>query len=135
MSAADYLAHPSNLHIADDRVFWTGIVVTYARPFTKNKVGKVPEGITSLSPELKRLHRILMRRRNDFFAHTDETPFREEVDVYALLGLGSGKFAEQYVPPHPRVLPEIARLAREQATRLRQRRDEVEEQLGRHVAT
>jgi hypothetical protein len=60
---------------AASRVFWTGPVVTYARPFSKgNKAGAIGGELdTPADASLRPLHDNLLKRRNDLFAYNDVT--------------------------------------------------------------
>jgi hypothetical protein len=120
-----------NMNGEAERVLWTGLVVTYARPFSRgNRVGRIDEGLeVSSDPTLRDLHAELCARRNDLFAHNDLTDQRGAVDVYAELGIGAGHFTETYAPPDPALLPAIQQLAAKQRSRFRERLDEIQRDL------
>jgi hypothetical protein len=134
-AAAHLEAHMHLSRMSDDayRVMWTGLVITYARPYlASNKLGPIRGRLgTPTDPALLTLHKNLCARRDDLFAHNDETEHRTVTDVYAALGIGAGKFTEAYSPMEPSALPVIAELANHQRGRFRSRVDEIEEQLGR----
>jgi hypothetical protein len=93
-TAAEYLStYGSQMNDHLVRVLWTGIAVTYARPFSQsNKVGPVSGRIIKLDdPMQQSLHERLCELRDQLFAHTDETELRGIVDTSALLGFGMGR--------------------------------------------
>jgi hypothetical protein len=60
-----------------ERVFMTGIVVTYARPFTQQDIGPIDR--TKYAPsdrDARLLHFSLIDLRNRLHAHTGETNYR-----------------------------------------------------------
>jgi hypothetical protein len=129
--AADHLAAvPMNADA--ERVLWTGLVVTYARPFMQsNALGAVSERLArSEDPGLRELHKNMCDRRDDLFAHNDVTELRDVMDAWAELGIGAGHYVERYAPMDAAVLSAISRLAHEQEQRFRDRQNEIEEQLG-----
>jgi hypothetical protein len=131
--AADYLntyATKMNSHVV--RVMWTGIVVTYARPFSKNKgVGAVEGRLIRLDDHMQRsLHGQLCELRNQLFAHTDETELRGIVDASELLD-GAEGYVEEHESMNLGALRDIVELADELEKRFAARVREIEEQLGR----
>jgi hypothetical protein len=74
------------------RALQTGVMVCYARPFTRRQ-GIGPLDRKEWAPgdvEEQALHRSILVLRDKVFAHTDDTDMREIVDAYALLGIGAG---------------------------------------------
>ena len=131
--AAAHLAEQGrNMNGLAERVMWTGLVVTYARPYLESNTLYAVTGRLAKpdDPSLRPLHADLLKRRNDLFAHNDETELREPIDVYAYLGIGAGRFVEQYTPMNPEALPAIQRLAEAQRERFRERVDEIARRLG-----
>ena len=62
------------------RTLETGMVVTYARPFTKSGLQRLkrPSG---LGAEQRALHQQMLDFRDVVYAHTDDTPLREVVET------------------------------------------------------
>jgi hypothetical protein len=132
-SAAAYLtARASEMNGDAERVMWTGLVVTYARPYVQsNRLGAIRGRLANpKDPTLRDLHTNLCKRRSDLFAHNERTDLRGTTDVYAALRIGAGKFVEVYAPPDPSVLPAIHRLALHQEARFQARLAEIEKQLA-----
>jgi hypothetical protein len=130
--AADHLAQLGSQMNGDvERVLWTGLVVTYARPFSaSNRVGAVTGQIVKLDDHMQRsLHSRLRELRDVLFAHTDLTNLRETVDTAELLGEGVSGHVESYAPMNVGALPDIARLARELEGRFAQRLGQIEREL------
>jgi hypothetical protein len=73
----DATGHDAGLPVAVRRVVETGLVVTYARPFTSTRGGFVLPKARGLSPELLQTHNQLLDLRKQFFAHNDDTPWRQ----------------------------------------------------------
>src|SRR5712691_9293603 len=73
--AASHLdARGSQMNDGAHRVMWTGLVVTYARPFSpRNRLGVISGRLARPSDDLRPLHRNLLDRRDDLFAHNDVT--------------------------------------------------------------
>jgi hypothetical protein len=115
-----------------ERVMWTGLVVTYARPFSaSNEVGPVTGQIVKLSDHLQRsLHEMLCHLRGEVFAHNTLTNLREPVSVGELMGTESAAYVESYSPMNPGALRDIAELAREFEKRFSDRLSEIEEELS-----
>lgn len=117
-----------------ERALETGLAICYARPFVSGKVGTISaKRDLPADPHLRALHDGLIARRRDLYAHNDETPLRTVEDVYALLGLGAGKFAESWRPIDRVQLPEIIRLCDEEEGKFRARAAEIEQRLARRV--
>jgi hypothetical protein len=130
--AAEHLAELGSQMNGDvERVLWTGLVVTYARPFgASNKVGAVQGRIVKLTDHMQRsLHERLCELRDVLFAHTDLTNLRETVDTAKLLGGGISGHVESYAPMNPDALPDIATLARELEKRFAERLEQIEPEL------
>ncbi|MGH3040567.1 MAG: hypothetical protein ACRDNG_02290 [Gaiellaceae bacterium] len=70
----------------------TGIVVSYIRPFTKCKVGRLEEPWSTLhDPELARLHSRLFEYRNTLYAHNDPQAKAREILVLPGDAWGTGQ--------------------------------------------
>lgn len=69
MGISGKLPYPTNY------AFWTAIVTCYARPFIDNKgVGVLPKAWRSFSDgRLQRAHNLIMKARNEVYAHSDIT--------------------------------------------------------------
>lgn len=99
------------MHSDAERALETGVIVSYARPFTRQKIGQLDSELwTPADEDQARIHRALIRLRNIRYAHTDRTELRGTEDVF-----GSGHFGESWVPLHDDVWPRIERLASVQA--------------------
>jgi hypothetical protein len=126
--AAAAASHLGNVRMNDDveRVLWTGLVVTYARPYQpSNELGAVRGKLARPEDEgLRPLHENLLKRRGPLFAHNTESEHRGIEDPF-----GSGRYTESYAPTNPEALPGIERLANEQEKRFRKRLEAVEEEL------
>jgi hypothetical protein len=112
------------------RALETACVVIYARPFTSNKVGRLGEEWAPTDPEERALHDELCKRRNQVYAHSDETPLREVVDIGASIGKDHPVYAEQWHPVNRDVLPAFIAMAWKQEKRFYDAAVEVERQLG-----
>jgi hypothetical protein len=125
-AAAGWLA--SHVVVRDvGRVFETGIVVTYARPFSDQGIGPLDRNkYAPASNDARRLHFNLIDLRNRLYAHTDETNYRwiqEGVtDVFGfspeLMGIPHGS-AVEIVVELSNDLAAIAALAAAQAATFR----------------
>jgi hypothetical protein len=62
------------------RVLETGMNVIYARPFTKSGLAQMKRA-RGLSPEQRAAHHEALHFRDTVFAHTDETPGREVLEI------------------------------------------------------
>ncbi len=60
----------------------TGMLVTYARPFT-GKRGRTISRAPDLNDELREFHNDIVARRNKVYAHTDHTEIRQIIDFRA----------------------------------------------------
>jgi hypothetical protein len=111
------------------RALETAIVVCYARPFSKsNAIG--PIGDRFVPPELRGLHKGLIRARDKVYAHTDLTDARDVVDVGALLALDVPAYAEEWRPLDREGLVDVIRLAVEIDKRLEERVTACQENLA-----
>lgn len=111
------------------RAFETGVVVTYARPFTRHGVGQL--GRDEWAPEdqaHRAVHCELIWLRNRVFAHTDKTDMRGIVDVAPIGGIESGLYVEQHVPIGD--WPLIAAVADAQEERFRLAAEDVKARLN-----
>jgi hypothetical protein len=157
--AAAYLdenKHLSKMGERSYRVMWTGLVVTYARPYLRsNKLGPVEGELGKpAGTKFRTLHKSLIDRRDDLFAHNDLTDHRTVVEFAPHKpgawefdpnrGLnreavtldwdpnrGPPRFAESYTQVEYGVLPSLVQLAEYQQERFLARVDEIEEQLER----
>lgn len=125
------------------RVMWTGLFVTYARPYlASNKLGPVAGRLGKpADPALRPLHEKLLDRRDDVFAHNDRTDHRTVGDVtqrnpsHASVlewddERGITRFVETYAEIDPGALPRLIQLANHQRERFVERVREIDEQLG-----
>jgi hypothetical protein len=125
-ATAEFLLHGHELNAHVERVLWTGMIVTYARPFmSTNRIGAIPGRLARPSPDLQDLHKNVIERRSDLSAHTDVTDLREVVDVF-----GTGRMSELYYGGNVDALPGLIELARENHARFGERLEEVERLLG-----
>ena len=82
------------------RVFETGLVVTYARPYARGNGNGVGPEWAPEDPDDARLHRRLIEDlRNPYHAHADRTTSRTLIDTAAMLGFDEPPtFAEGWQP-------------------------------------
>jgi len=96
-----------------ERALETGIVVSYARPFTRQGTGQLDEkAFAPDDPRDAKLHRSMIWLRNKLFAHTDVTGLRDTIDVF-----DTGRFSESRVSFADDEWPQIVRLAEAQGSR------------------
>lgn len=132
-AAALLLNEPSvRLNGDVERVLETGLVVTYARPFTAGGVGTL--GGKHARPEAEEhrlLHMEMLARRNDLYAHSDITERREVVDAFAGFGTGTlgGKYFEAHHPVDRGQLPSVIALCGAQEGRYASKADALEAAL------
>jgi hypothetical protein len=112
------------------RALETACVVIYARPFTSNKVGRLGDEWAPSDPEERALHDELCRKRDQVYAHSDETALRDVVDIGASIGKDHPVYAEQWHPVSREVLPAFIRMAWRQEKRFYDAAVEVERKLG-----
>jgi hypothetical protein len=112
------------------RVLETACAVIYARPFTSNNVGRLGEEWAPTDPQERALHDELCQKRDQVYAHSDETPMRDVVDIGASIGKDHPVYAEQWHPVNREVLPDFIRMAWGQEKRFYDAAVEVEGQLG-----
>jgi hypothetical protein len=112
------------------RALETACVVIYARPFTANKIGRLGDEWAPTDPEERALHDELYRKRDQVYAHSDETPMRDVVDIGASIGKDYPVYAEQWHPVNREVLPAFIRMAWAQEKRFYDAAVEVEHKLG-----
>lgn len=130
IDAAHTLQH-AEMNDNAERVMWTGLVVTYARPFVRTR--KVSQLVVSgrlakPEPEHRDPHAELLARRNDLAAHTDDHGLRGVMD-WGEQTSGSRRYSEKWSPYDERFLPEIVALASSQESRFKKRLDEIGEEL------
>ena len=110
-------------------VLWTGLVVTYARPFLQsNTRGFIGGRLAKPREELSPLHKNLLMLRDKLAAHTDDNELRS-VWVVEEDKTGSLRYAESWKPYDDDALPDIAFLADTQGHRFRERLDEIGDEL------
>jgi hypothetical protein len=112
-----------------ERPLFTGLIVTYARPFGEQGIGAIDRRkYAPKDADARRLHDRLIHERAVRSAHTDKTPGRfiaENVrDLFGvpieLVGIQPGSAVEMVVETlAPAELPAVAALARAQAERFR----------------
>ena len=126
-AAAICLEEVGQMNAGAARALETGLVVCYARPFVRSRLGKIPEKLAR--PEDagdKALHAALIRHRHTLYAHNDETELRTVEDTAALLGVGEGRYGEAWHPLDRRKLVAIAELCRKQAAKFRGAADDIQ---------
>jgi hypothetical protein len=99
------------------RALETACVVIYARPFTANKVGRLGEEWAPTDREERALHDELCKKRDQVYAHSDETSLRDVVDIGASIGKDHPVYAELWHPVNREVLPAFIRMAWRQEKR------------------
>jgi hypothetical protein len=109
-----------------DEALMTGVVVSYARPFTRRQgIGALDEGAWAPDDDAqRRLHRALILLRNRRYAHTDKTDLRGIEDVF-----GDGSYSEWSVGIADDAWARIAELASAQALRMRDLAGRLEDTL------
>ena len=112
------------------RALETACVVIYARPFTSNKVGRLGDEWAPTDPEERALHDELCRKRDQVYAHSDETGLRDVVDIGASIGKDYPVYAEQWHPVNREVLPVFIRMAWRQEKRFYDAAVGIERKLG-----
>jgi hypothetical protein len=113
------------------RALETACVVIYARPFTPpNKVGPLGEEWAPTHPWELALHDELCDKRDQVYAHSDETPMRDVVDIGETIGKEHPVYAEQWQPVNRGMLPTFIRMVWTQEKRFYDAAVEVERQLG-----
>lgn len=119
------------MHGDAERALWTGMIVSYARPFLpSNKAGVVPDRLaTPRDPEQRALHGRLREVRDRIVAHNDATSARQAVKASEELGFGTG-YVEAWVPFLDEALPPVEALAEAQEAAFRKRRHEIEVELA-----
>ena len=94
-----------------DRALETGVIVSYARPFTRQGIGQLDSSVWEpASPEESSLHHAIIGLRDIRYAHTDRTGLRGTEDVF-----GTGHFAEKWSELPDDAWPRIEALADAQA--------------------
>ena len=104
----------SREHHNDDlcRALESAIVVIYARPFARrNQVGMLGDEWAPTEPLLHNLHNELLEKRNQVYAHSDETAMRDVIDIGATLGKDHPVYSEQWLPVSRPMLPIFIRMA------------------------
>jgi hypothetical protein len=94
----------------------TGMIVIYARPFTKSEGLATLKLAKGLSPALRARHRDIMGRRDTVYAHTDESDHRQVLefsDADALVAWlrQPGEFSYHWEFPAPEILDDVVALA------------------------
>jgi hypothetical protein len=100
------------------RTLETGIFVTYARPFTETRRPGLPhlKRARGLSPEQRESHAEILSRRHQVYAHTDDTPLRQVLQLAdsgerAAWVREQDALSEQWFPPTRDMLTDVAALA------------------------
>lgn len=105
-----------------DRALETGVIVSYARPFTRHGIGRLDPALWEPDDEASaNLHRELIRLRNVRYAHTDKTDLRGTEDVF-----GTGHFSEAWASLSDEAWPRIEALALAQAVAFDALADELQ---------
>jgi hypothetical protein len=108
-----------------ERALETGVIVSYARPFTRHGIGQLDSGIWAPGDEQQaKLHKALLRLRNIRYAHTDRTDLRTTEEVF-----GEGRHSESWQPLAESAWPRIDELASLMAERFDELADALEEVL------
>lgn len=118
------------------RAVETGLVVCYARPFgATNRVGEINKDEWAPDdPELQMVHYRLLERRDQVYAHNDETDARGVEDLGPLFGSDfEGVYVEAYRPIDRERLPQIRELAGQQERRFRAEADKRQAKTPPHL--
>ena len=119
---------PHNPYMGVEQVLETGLVVTYARPFTGH--ARLGDNWRPKDKTDRELHDRLLKLRHDY-AHADWTDSRTLVDTTALLGLeGPMVLAEQRARLSGQQLIAIAELAERQDARFYEAAGRLKRRLG-----
>jgi len=117
------------------RCLWTGIVVSYARPFADGPFGGFDrKKYAPADPDTRALHDDLLRLRNEAFAHNDDSGMREIVEVGKEFGLPWVMHVESHRPIEDDQWMRVVALATDQARRFRAEGDEIVARLHRKPA-
>jgi hypothetical protein len=131
-AGARYLVANPRMNSDAARALWTGVVVCYARPFTKSlsypKLGN--KTWAPKDPVERRVHANLLRFRRQVFAHNDATEMREVIDFATVVGALGGVRVEQHLPIPPRGWEWVAKVADGQAKRMKERSDAIAAELA-----
>lgn len=124
IAAAEYLlAHRPGPNEDQDearlrRVLETGMVITYARPFTKSRGFAKLGAPAGLEPRLRSLHDQILTFRAVLYAHNDNTPLRQIVEFTEhaaferWLREDTDSWQESRYFPTPKLFSELIELAR-----------------------
>ena len=112
------------MHADAEEAMATGVVVSYARPFTRRQgIGTLDENAWAPGDEREvDLHRALILLRNRRYAHTDRSDLRGVEDVF-----GDGNYSESSVGIAADAWSRIVGLAESQASRMRELADDLQE--------
>lgn len=115
---ADAPSHDSEMPWRARRTLETGMFVTYARPFTDTRRLGLPrlKRARDLTSELRESHDEILSRRHRIYAHTDDTPLRQilqlaDRDDRAAWVREQGDLSEQWFPPTREMLEDVIMLA------------------------
>jgi len=112
------------------RALEAACVVIYTRPFTSNKLGRLGDEWAPTDPEERALHDELCKKRDQVYAHSDETLMHDVVDIGASIGKDHPVYAERWHPVNRDSLPAFIKMAWGQEKRFYDAAVEVERQLG-----
>src|SRR5262245_26959571 len=129
-AAADEALKGEREESALGRALEAACVVIYTRPFTSNNVGRLGDEWAPTDPEERALHDELCKKRDQVYAHSDETPTRDVVDIGASIGSDHPVYAERWHPMNRDVLPALIRMAWAQEKRFYDAAVKVERRLA-----
>lgn len=110
--------HEAGMPWRTRRTLETGMFITYARPFTDARRPGLPrlKRAPGLSQELRDSHRQILERRHRVYAHTDDSPLRQILEIAdprerAAWVSDQGDLSEQWFPPTREMLDDVVALA------------------------
>jgi hypothetical protein len=112
------------------RALETACVVIYARPFSSNNIGRLGEEWAPTGHDERALHDELCKKRDQVYAHSDETSLRDVVDIGTSIGKEHPVYVEQWHPVNRDVLPAFIAMAWAQEKRFYDEAVKIERQLG-----
>jgi hypothetical protein len=100
------------------RTMETGMIVTHARPFVDSRGAGLPrlKRTVIMTAELRESHEEILSRRNAVYAHTDETPLRQILELSDpakledWLSEPGGELREEWHPPTDAMLGDVMAL-------------------------
>ena len=149
-AASDLCKHVIELHLSEDDFLYgaclTGIVVTYARPFSRaDDIGRLRGFSRFENAKFRSAHQEFLETRKKVYAHHDacelenlEVRNRSESNAYAVtFELGKDEYGKYFIRPDVRgpqittdSLPGFVELFRFQMNRVEQATDVVVKKLG-----